>query len=221
MTHTRAAILVRVSSNSDRQDYTRQIRDLTPVCAARGWEVVETITAKVSATKTKTHSRDDIKALLALVDAGKIDRVVVTEITRIGRRANEVRDIIEYLRAKNVHLYIHSIGLDTAVDNEMQKAMVNIVLTILSELAEMEMHRLRDRIKSGMAAARAKGVQIGRKPGSTEDFAAKIKSNKAYRDAADMLNKGIAVRKIAKALEISNATVMKIKKEVLKPENKT
>ena len=76
------AILVRVSSETDRQDYDRQISDLSAVAKKHKWTVVKTITAKISASKTKLSARDDIAELYDLVGQGSIKKVLVTELTR-------------------------------------------------------------------------------------------------------------------------------------------
>ena len=55
----KVAILVRVSSKSERQDYERQIQDLTAIAKKNNWEVVKIVTAKVSATKTRLSARED------------------------------------------------------------------------------------------------------------------------------------------------------------------
>lgn len=92
-----AVILVRVSSSSERQDYDRQINDLTAVANHNKWNIVKIITAKVSATKTKLSAREDITELYELVEQGTIQKVLVTELTRLGRKAKEIREVYEYL----------------------------------------------------------------------------------------------------------------------------
>jgi len=214
MKKTKVAILVRVSSNSDRQDYKRQLRDLRPVCEKKGWVIVKEITAKISATKTETTSRQDIKELIQLADSGKINKVAVTEITRIGRRAKEVRRLIDYLDSKGVSVYIHSMNLDTDAQDSQQRMMTQITLTILSEFAQSETERLSERIKSGLRNARAKGKKIGRQKGSTEDFGKKLKKRKIYRETAKLLKGGWSVRKTAKFGKLSPSTVAKISKHI-------
>lgn len=205
------ALLVRVSSDSDRQDYTRQISDLTKVAERNNWEIVATIKAKVSATKTRISARQDIAELFDLVSRKQVEKVLVTEITRIGRRAKEIREIVEFLEAHNVTLYIESSGLDTGSDNPMQKAITNIFISMLSEFAELETVRLSQRIKSGMAEARKKGRLPGRRKGSTDNMAEKIKTNPKYKTAAKKLKEGLSLRDTAAAAGVSVNTVRRIK----------
>lgn len=208
----KVALLVRVSSKSERQDYSRQIADLTALCAEKYWQIHTIIKAKISATKTRIAFRDDVKELMEVAESGKIDKVVVTELTRIGRKADEISETVRKLRSLNVSVYIQSIALDTNSKNPMQKAYTNIIITVMGEYAEMEMLRLSDRIKSGMRAAKSKGKRIGRKPGVKEDFAEKMKKNKKYREVAKFLKDDWSVRKTAEFTKVSASTVQKIKK---------
>jgi len=207
----KVAILVRVSSKSDRQDYDRQISDLTKVAERNGWEIVATIKAKVSATKTRISARQDIAALFELVEKNQVQKILVTEITRIGRKAKEIREIVEFLEAHNVALYIESSGLDTGSKNQFQKALTNIFISMLSEFAELETVRLSQRIKSGMKEAAKKGRKAGRKKGSTDDLAEKIKRNEKYAKAARKLKEGLSLRDVAATAGVSVNTVRKIK----------
>lgn len=205
------AILVRVSSKSDRQDYDRQISDLTKVAKKNNWEIVKIVTAKISATKTRLSARQDIAELYELVEAGNIQRVLVTELTRLGRRAREIREVYEYLAENQISIYIQSLGLDTGANEPFQRAINNIIVTILAEIAELETVRLSERIKSGMREAKAKGKKIGRPTGSTVDMAELIKTNPKYKTAAKALREGTSLRKTAAFAGLAVNTVRKIK----------
>lgn len=208
---TKVCLLVRVSSDSDRQDYTRQISDLTKVAERNGWEIVSIIKAKVSATKTRLAARKDVAELFDLVSKHLIQKVLVTEITRIGRKAKEIREIVEFLEAHNTALYIESSGLDTGSDNPMQKAITNIFISMLSEFAELETARLSQRIKSGMKEAKKQGRKAGRRKGSTDNLPEKIKTNPKYKTAAKKLKEGLSLRDTAAAAGVSVNTVRRIK----------
>lgn len=220
-------ILVRVSSDSDRQDYDRQINDLTTVANHNKWNIVKVITAKVSATKTRLSAREDIAELYELVEQGRIQKVLITELTRLGRKAKEIREVYEYLGDKGISMFIQSLGLDTGAKGAFQKAINNIIITILAEIAELETVRLSHRIKSGMEEARRKGIKIGRplmpidekekEVRQLENIRIKIKTNPQYKRAAKALGEGLSLRKTAAFAELSVNTIREIKK-VLNPE---
>lgn len=152
-----------------------------------------------------------IARLYELVEQGSVDKVLVTELSRLGRVAREIREVYEYLQSKKIGLYIQSLGLDTGTDEPFQKAINNIILTILSEIAELEIVRLRSRIKSGMTKARENGVHVGRPKGSTDDMAEKIKTVPEYKRAAKALKEGLSLRKTAVFSGLSVNTIRKIK----------
>ncbi len=208
------AILVRVSSDSDRQDYDRQINDLTLVANRNKWNIIKIITAKVSATKTKLSAREDIAELYELVEQGQVQKVLVTELTRLGRKAKEIREVYEYLGDKGISMFIQSLGLDTGAKGAFQKAINNIIITILAEIAELETVRLSHRIKSGMEEAKRKGKVIGRPEGRTDDMCEKIKSNPKYKRAAKALGEGLSLRKTAAFAGLSVNTIREIKKNI-------
>lgn len=210
----RVAILVRVSSKSDRQDYDRQISDLTNIAKKNNWKIVKIVTAKVSATKTRLSARQDIAQLFELVETKAIDKVLVTELSRLGRRAREIRFVYEFLRENGIVIFIQSLGLDTGAKGAFQKAINNIIVTILAEIAELETVRLSERIRSGMKEARRKGAVIGRPKGSKADMASLIKSKPKYKTAAKALREGLSLRKTAAFAGLSVNTVRKIKAEL-------
>lgn len=208
------AILVRVSSETDRQEYDRQISDLKAVAKKNKWKVVKIITAKISATKNRLSTRDDIAELYELVEQGTIKKVLVTELTRLGRVAREIREVYEYLGENGISIFIQSLGLDTGAKGHFQKAINNIIVTILAEVAEMETVRLSGRIKSGMEEARKKGKVIGRPKGSVSDIGLKIKTDPKYKRAATALREGLSLRKTAAFAGISVNTARRIKEAV-------
>jgi DNA invertase Pin-like site-specific DNA recombinase len=210
----KVAILVRVSSKSDRQDYDRQISDLKAIAKKNNWTIVKIVTAKISATKIKLSARQDIAELFELVEAKTIQKVLVTELSRLGRMAREIREVYEFLQNNDIAIFIQSLGLDTGAKGAFQKSINNIIITILAEIAELETVRLSERIKSGMREARKKGATLGRPKGSKTDMQSLIKSNPKYKKAAKALKEGLSLRKTAAFAEVSVNTVRKIKMEV-------
>ena len=207
----KVAILVRVSSKSNRQDYDRQIQDLSAIAKKNNWDIVKIVTAKISATKTRLLAREDIAEIYELVQTKAIQKVLVTELTRLGRVAKEIREVYEFLTENGIAIFIQSLGLDTGAKGAFQKAINNIIVTILAEIAELETIRLSERIKSGMREARRKGTTIGRPKGSKANMAELIKTKPQYKSVAKALKEGLSLRKTAAFAEVSVNTVRKIK----------
>lgn len=163
----RVAFFLRVSKQT--QDYTRQHIDLTNFCSQKGWEHVETIAAKISGAKTKDE-RQELTELFALAHSGKIDKVLVTEISRLGRNARDLRNTIYYLHDRKVSIVFMNLGgLESLNDKGEEHFATNIILQIHAELSEEERKTMIARVKSGLNAAKARGVKLGRPEGKKSD----------------------------------------------------
>ena len=106
----KVVILARVST--DKQEYQRQINELTAYCGNVGWEVAEVFANKVSGAK-KLEERAEIQNLVAYVKEHQIKRVVCLEISRVGRNTLEALKVIQFLTDNGVSLYVKNYNLET------------------------------------------------------------------------------------------------------------
>lgn len=202
----RVCLFIRVST--DKQDYQRQILELTEFCLQKNYEVAETIATKITGTKT-FNDRTDLQQLFDLAVKKKFDKVVVSEISRIGRNAKDIRNTIDYLHSKRISIVFRNLGGLESLDDRGQESFVtNIIIAIYSELAQEEKRILSERIKSGLANAKHKGKQIGR-PQGRQDAETLLK--KYPRLAAD-LRKGFSLTQCQKLHDVSRNTAIKVKR---------
>ena len=205
----KVAIFARVST-TDRQTTDRQINDLRDLCAKQSWTVEHVIAEHVSGAKANTD-REGVQELFALAQRRAVQKIVVTEISRIGRNVSESVQIIETLTAAGVSLYIQNIGMETLLADGRPNFMFKPILLTLVGFAEMERELLRERIKSGLDTARRKGKKLGRPEGATEtadDILAK------YPAVVRNIRSGLSVRKVAKICDVSPNTVQKVKQAI-------
>ena len=202
----RACLFIRVST--DKQDYQRQILELNVFCRQKNLEVAETIATKITGTKT-FQDREDLQLLFKSAASKRFDKVVVSEISRIGRNAKDIRNTIDYLHAKKIAVVFRNLGgLESLDDRGDESFVTNIIIAIYSELAQEEKRILSDRIKSGLVNARHKGKQIGRPEGKQED---EVLLKKYSRLAAD-LRKGLSLSQCQKLHDVSRNTAIKVKR---------
>ena len=202
----RACLFIRVST--DKQDYQRQILELNVFCKQKNLEVAETIATKITGTKT-FQDREDLQLLFKSAASKRFDKVVVSEISRIGRNAKDIRNTIDYLHAKKIAVVFRNLGgLESLDDRGNESFVTNIIIAIYSELAQEEKRILSDRIKSGLVNARHKGKQIGRPEGKQED---EVLLKKYSRLAAD-LRKGLSLSQCQKLHDVSRNTAIKVKR---------
>ena len=199
----KGVIFVRVSKRE--QDYQRQIEDLRIVAQSQHVEIVAEISEKISGAKSN-QEWDGIQELLRLAQNGVINKVLVQEVSRLGRSTVEVLEILEELTALKISVYVQNFGFET-LKNGKRNPIAQFMFTLLAEFARMERETLRERILSGMDEARRQGKHLGRPDGSTENKEAFLKK---YPSVVRNLRKGISVRKTAKICDISINTVRKV-----------
>ena len=199
------AILVRVST--DRQATARQTADLQSVATERGWTVVEVIEETVTG-KANAKDRPGLQRMASLVASGSVRKVLVHEVSRLSRRPAIVHALVEQMEAAGVSLYWHAQRIETLMPDGRRNPAAAIMLALLAEMARAETDTLRERINSGLAEARRKGVKLGRRPGSTsppKDILAD------HQDIVRHLKAGQSVRNAAKLAGKSPSTVAKVK----------
>ena len=146
----------RCSTNEDKQDINRQIRELK---AAGADEVIfeyEHGDAKV---------KKNLYMLLEMAASG--DTIITMEVSRLSRSTQQLCEILDIV--KNKHLRLVIVGSIT-VDCRKGKIdpMSQAFIQMSGVFAELELSMIRDRVRSGMENAKAKGKKVGR-PQTTKD----------------------------------------------------
>ena len=189
------------------QDYERQVSDLTQFAKKHQWEIAETFTEKISGAK-KNDERKELTSLLSYARVRYINRVLVTELSRLGRDTLQVLAAIDMLNKAKVSLYIMNYNIETLTPDGKVNPMSQFMITLLAEVARMERRTIKERMASGYNNFRANGGKVGRKTGyrkSDEDFRTQ------YKDVFRLLGKGVSLRDISKATGVSVNTVKRCK----------
>lgn len=197
--------MTRVSTKEQCTD--RQVTELTNYAAAKGLEVVEVIMETISGSR-KNSDRPAIQKIRALAQAKKIDKVLVLEISRLGRDTAQVLETLEELHAHRVSLVCLNPQLETLDANGKENPTSTFLLTVLADLSRMEKLRLVERINSGLAEAKRKGVKLGRAVGYKKPLL------KEYSSVVKLLKEGYSVRKTATLASVGVSTVQRVKKEL-------
>jgi DNA invertase Pin-like site-specific DNA recombinase len=192
----RVAIYCRVSTTD--QSCERQERDLLEYAAVCGFEVVGVWKETVSGTK---HDRAERSKVMALAQSHSIDAILVTEMTRWGR---STIDLIETLQS--LHSWHVSLIAQTGLQFDLNTPQGRLIAHLMASLAEFERDLVRERVRSGVAAAKARGQKFGRQPGQ------RVKADKLAPKVLQMVQSGYSYRKIAASLHLSKTTVLDIVK---------
>lgn len=205
MSQTPVAILVRVSTA--KQEVARQISELRAHAEAKGWSVVAVCEELAVSGCAQESERHGLAEVLGLARTGNIKKVLVHEVSRLARRNSIVHKFVEELEDLGVSLYWHAQSVETLLPSGKRNPSAAIMLALLAEMARNETETLRERINSGLAEARRKGVKLGRPEGGMEAKALLRK----HADVAKALKGGQSVRNTAKITGKGVSTVQRVK----------
>ena len=192
----RVAIYCRVSTTD--QSCERQERDLKEYAIISGYSVFGVWFETASGTK---NDRTERSKVMALAQSHSIDAILVTEMTRWGR---STIDLIETLQS--LHSWHVSLIAQTGFQFDLNTPQGRLIAHIIASLAEFERDLVRERVRSGVAAAKARGQKFGRQPGQ------RVKADKFTPKVLQMVGEGYSYRQIAEKLNLSKTTLNNIVK---------
>jgi DNA invertase Pin-like site-specific DNA recombinase len=190
----RAAIYARVSTTD--QSCARQLSDLEAFALRAEYEVIGVFKETASGMKA---NRTEQNRVMALAQAREVDAVLVTELSRWGRSTQDLLSTLNRLANWNV-----SVVAMNGMTFELNTPHGHMMATILAGIAQFERDLISERVKSGLAAARAKGRRLGRRPGY------RPKSDRLAPKVLAFVEAGRSYRWIARELGISKNTVADI-----------
>ena len=209
---TKAVIYSRVSSEGNRQDTERQTNELIEYATKMGYELVGVYEEKVSGFK-KNEDRPIFSKMLEEIEKGSIDKVLVWELSRIGRSVIQSLQNIQLLSDKKVSIYIKNFNLETLNDDKTPNSLSMFMVQILFSVANMEAQLTKSRMVSGYRNHIKNGGKVGRKSGSIETEEETIQK---HSDIVKLLKKKLTIRQISGLTNKSTNTVLKVKSTALK-----
>lgn len=172
--------------------------ELTAFAERCGYEVAGIFKETASGAKVKRAARAQI---MDMAQARKIDAVLVTELSRWGRSTQDLLETLGNLAGWKV-----SVVAMSGMTFELETPHGRMMATMLSGIAQFERDLLSERVKSGLAAAKARGKVLGRRPGQ------RPKSDRLAPKVIQAVQDGRSYRWIARDLAISKNTVTEIMK---------
>lgn len=185
----------RCSTNESKQDISRQIRELKVMGVAEKNIYMEYESGSKS-------NRKELNRLLDVIEEG--DTIKALEVSRITRSTKQLCEIIDIAKEKKIQLVLGSLIVDCRGELD---PMTEGMLKLMGVVSEIETNMVRQRVKSGLANARAKGVVLGRPKTSLDDIPQNIK------DAYGLVKKkAINKSECARMCKISRVTLDKYMK---------
>ena len=150
----RAALYARVST--DKQSTENQLRELRQAAERLGWEVAhEFVDRGISGAKGRT-GRPQLDAMLKGVARKDFDVVASWSVDRLGRSLIDLVNMLQELHSTGVDLYLHQQGINTTTP--AGKALFGM----MGVFAEFERGMIQERVRAGLARAKAKGTRSGK-----------------------------------------------------------
>jgi DNA invertase Pin-like site-specific DNA recombinase len=188
----RVAAYIRVSRKA--QNPEMQAEDIGKYCAARGWEIVTTVTEKMSGAKRRPARQQ----LIAEAKAGAYDAIVSWKLDRWGRSTLDLHESVAELIEAGV-------GFATVRDNfDLTTATGRLVFSMLAAVAQFERELIVERVTTGLQHAQRHGTRSGKaigRPATSAERAPRI---------ASLVAQGVSLPEIAKRLEIPYSSVHRI-----------
>ena len=180
----RVAIYIRVSTLD--QSTQLQRKELLEYIEHRGWELIEIYDEKVSGA---TANRPQFQKMMADARKRRFDTLVCFKLDRLFRSVKGMVSTLEELQ----ELGVAFISVQDQID--LTTAAGRFMMVILAAVSEMERSLILERVKTGIAHAKSKGVRFGR-PVTRPD-----------EQIQELRKKGLSIRKIAKELKVAVGTV--------------
>jgi DNA invertase Pin-like site-specific DNA recombinase len=182
----------RCSTNENKQDIQRQVKELKNAGAKEIFLEYE-------------HGDSAIKQELSslLEQAREGDTIYTLEVSRLARSTKQLCEIIETVKEKKLRLVIvGSITVDCS--NGKIDPMTNAFIQMSGVFAELELRIIRDRVRSGVANAKAKGIKVGR-PQTTSDQIPQI----FFRHYPAYKSGNLNISEFARVCSMSRTTIYK------------
>ena len=196
MVQKAVAIYCRVSTTD--QSCERQAQDLLFYAKKAEFKVVGVWKETASGTKQDRAERQQV---MELAQARKIDAILVTEMTRWGRSTLDLIQTLQELQSWDVSLIAQ-----TGLQFDLTTPQGRLIAQLMAALAEFERDLVSERVRSGLAAAKARGKVLGRQPGQ------RTKSDRLAPQVIQMVEDKVPYRTIAHDLKLSKTTVTEIVK---------
>jgi DNA invertase Pin-like site-specific DNA recombinase len=188
----RAAIYARVST--DQQTTENQLQELRLVAQRMGYTVAgEFVDQGLSGAKGR-EQRPAFDRLLTGAVRREYDVVMAWSVDRLGRSLQHLVTFLGEIHAKGVDLYLHQQGIDTTTP--AGKALFQMC----GVFAEFERAMIQERVKAGLARARAQGKTLGRPR-------VQLAVERAIRKAR---RRGTGIKKIAREVGCGVGTVQRV-----------
>ncbi|MEN8250127.1 MAG: recombinase family protein [Bacteroidota bacterium] len=208
----KVVLFCRVSSTNDRQSYDRQVNDLTQYANTNNYEVAAVFAEKISGS-TRNSARPELNRMIEFVNSNPdVEKVLCTELSRVGRDPLQVLQTIETLNQASISLYIQNYNIETLTADKEVNPLAQFLITILAEISRMEKSAILNRLRSGYDNHLKNNGDVGRKRGyrkSTDQM------KNQYAEEIKLIGKDYSYSHISQLTGTNKNTLTKLKQMFL------
>lgn len=211
----KSVIYARVSSIGDRQTTTRQVEDLTAYSHNNGYELVKTFEEHISGAK-KNKERAVLNECLEYCVNNNVDVLLISELSRLGRNVDEVLANVRFCKEHHLNIYFQKENIFIFDKDGKENPFLTIMIAVLGTCAQLERENIKFRLDSGRKQYVDKHLKetgksgLGRKVGYRKT---KEHKQQQYKEVLKLLKAGYPIRKVVVLTQVSESTVMRLKKE--------
>ena len=192
-----------------RQDTTRQVEDLQRYASANGLEVIRVVEEHISGGKSNKDC-PILQEALSFCQENHIDIILVSELSRLGRRCDEILETIKFLKDHHINCYFQKEQLSIFDSEGQENPYLTIMTAVLGTAAELERQSIYWRLKSGRDKYIRDGGKVGKPKGAGVKNRAQLATE--YKSIIRCLRSGQSVRHTALITGYSPSTVQRLKK---------
>jgi Resolvase, N terminal domain/Homeodomain-like domain len=178
-------------------DRVRQARGAKPPLDALEHQIPDHLSADAAGARTPGHDL----SIAGIQRKGHADHLTVPACD-----LEAVRGPAQVRPDRNDQAWGVSLVAQTGLQFDLRSAQGKLIASLMAALAEFERHLLRERVRSGIAAAQKRGVVFGRRPGQ------RIKADRFAPKVLKLVSEGQSYREISHRLGLSKNTVLDIVK---------
>ena len=168
---------------------------------------------ELQVSSRQVRHRESIERLL--LDLAEGDRLLVSELSRLGRSLGQVIQLVDTLIQRKIRFTAIKEGIELDGEQDIQ---TKVMVALFGLFAEVERDLISERTKEGLATARAQGKMLGRPKG----LPGKSKLDGKENDLRELMGKGLSISSIAKLLDVSRNTLYHfIKTRMKEPDHNT
>ena len=208
----KAIIFSRCSSSGSlesRQDTTRQVEDLQRYATTNHITIVKIFQEHISGGKSN-KDRPVLQEALSFCLDNSIDIILVSELSRLGRKCDEILETIKFLKDHHINCFFQKEQLSIFDSEGKENAYLTIMTAVLGTACEIERQSIYWRLKSGRDKFIRDGGKVGKPKGSGIKTKAQLASE--YKSVIRCLRSGESVRHTALITGYSQSTIQRVKK---------